>query len=143
MGALRRPYQIPLGTTRQPAAPGRLARIRNHALVARYAGAVMPHDPFYTSKQWRTLRLAVLRRDRHACTVPGCGRRATIVDHIIARSNGGSDSPTNLRSLCVLHDNGKKENQNGERRGLSFRGHDSNGNPIDPAHPWNAKPSFP
>ncbi|KPC90783.1 hypothetical protein ADL27_32425 [Streptomyces sp. NRRL F-6602] len=47
---------------------------------------------------WDRLRKAVLRRDRFVCAL--CGRGgADQVDHIVARAHGGSDSPSNLRSV--------------------------------------------
>ncbi len=76
-------------------------------------------DPFYLSLEWRGkggLREQVLRRDGYRCTTPGCGSRATIVDHIVPRRSGGGDVLGNLRSLCRLCDNRVKELANGKRR---------------------------
>ena len=72
-------------------------------------------DPFYLSPEWKETRARVLERDGHRCTVPGCDRRAFIVDHIVSRKAGGSDADANLRSLCRDHDNAGKENHLGER----------------------------
>lgn len=99
----------------------------------------MPGDPFYSSPTWRALRTARLRMDRGYCVVPGCGARATIVDHITPRYLGGGDALSNLRSLCKVHDNQIKE-----RPGRSERGNDGqlsspcdvDGRPLDPEHPW-------
>src|SRR3954467_3806920 len=60
-------------------------------------------DLFYSSRQWRRLRAACLRRDRNRCIVAGCGRRAARVDYIVARKDGGADHIGNLRSLCAEH----------------------------------------
>jgi len=83
------------------------------------------------------LRKAALRRDRYCCTVAGCGRRATHVDHIDTRPR--SDEPTpfdrldNLRSLCAVHDAQIKERSDGQRgrdgRPI-VRGCDVNGWPL-------------
>jgi 5-methylcytosine-specific restriction protein A len=100
----------------------------------------MPGDPYYRTTQWQTLRRFVLSRDLHTCVVPGCGRPATIVDHKVAWRDGGSDHPSNLRSLCRDHDGQVKELPNRKRRGngeLHAFGCDAAGNPLDPDHPWN------
>jgi hypothetical protein len=54
-------------------------------------------------KERNTLQKRVLARDRWLCLVPGCSRMATHVHHIVFRSAGGSDDPTNLVSLCPGH----------------------------------------
>jgi hypothetical protein len=50
------------------------------------------------------LRRAVLTRDRHRCTVPGC-THATFVDmhHVQPRSEGGRNEASNLLTLCSAH----------------------------------------
>jgi hypothetical protein len=50
------------------------------------------------------LRRAVLTRDRHRCTVPGC-THATFVDvhHVQPRSEGGRNHASNLLTLCSAH----------------------------------------
>ena len=50
------------------------------------------------------LRRAVLARDRHRCTVPGC-THATFVDvhHVLPRSEGGRHEASNLLVLCSAH----------------------------------------
>ena len=54
-------------------------------------------------KQANTLQRRVRARDRHFCQVPGCSRAAVHAHHIIPRSQGGSDDPENLISLCAAH----------------------------------------
>ena len=60
-------------------------------------------DPFYARKEWRATRLAVLTRDLWTCGYCGCelhGDDAT-VDHVVARTNGGSEYDTsNLKAAC-------------------------------------------
>ena len=47
---------------------------------------------------------AILKRDHFRCQVPGCNcRRNLHVHHIIWRSKGGSDEPSNLIVLCARH----------------------------------------
>ena len=55
-----------------------------------------------STTRWRRIRAAVLRRDKHRCTInaPGCTGRATHADHIVLRSMGGDDSLDNLRAAC-------------------------------------------
>lgn len=50
------------------------------------------------------LRRAILARDQHRCRVPGC-THATFVDvhHIVPRSEGGSNDPANLLTICGGH----------------------------------------
>jgi HNH endonuclease/RuvA, C-terminal domain len=50
------------------------------------------------------LRRAILARDLRRCRVPGCAH-ATYVDvhHIVPRSEGGANEPTNLVTLCGGH----------------------------------------
>lgn len=58
----------------------------------------------FRTKEWLWLREARLRFDQHICSVPDCGARATIVDHIVLpRRAAGYDTVWNLRSLCHVH----------------------------------------
>ena len=47
---------------------------------------------------WSKLRAQVLRRDRRTCQT--CGGRATQVDHIVPRADGGTDEVSNLAAIC-------------------------------------------
>ena len=50
------------------------------------------------------LRRAVLLRDRHACSVPGCTNTHYVdVHHIRPRSEGGNNTRENLITLCSAH----------------------------------------
>jgi hypothetical protein len=46
---------------------------------------------------------AIASRDGWRCTAPGCTSREIEVHHIVYRSHGGTDDPTNLTSLCPFH----------------------------------------
>jgi hypothetical protein len=46
---------------------------------------------------------AILSRDGWRCTAPGCTARELEVHHIVYKSQGGSDDPSNLTSLCPFH----------------------------------------
>jgi hypothetical protein len=50
-----------------------------------------------------TLHKQILERDEGLCRVPGCSRAADHAHHIVYRSAGGSDDPSNLISLCAAH----------------------------------------
>ncbi len=54
------------------------------------------------TKQWHDIRQAVLTRDNHTCiscgTVPETGE--TDIHHLVPRSAGGLDDPSNLITLC-------------------------------------------
>lgn len=99
----------------------------------------MPDDPYYKTKHWRELRAARLAKDRGVCVVPGCGKKATTVDHIKRRRDGGADTIANTRSLCTEHDRSVKELPSGLRRNggkLVMKGCFEDGSPRDPKHPW-------
>ena len=49
--------------------------------------------------RWRKLRLAVLARDGYGCHY--CGGLADSVDHVIPKSQGGTDDPSNLVAACI------------------------------------------
>ncbi len=55
---------------------------------------------------WQRLRKAILARDR-ICTAHGCSQPSTQIDHIVSRSHGGTDDPTNLHGLCRRHHSSK------------------------------------
>jgi 5-methylcytosine-specific restriction enzyme A len=99
----------------------------------------MPGDAsYYKTKAWLRLRMIALERDAYTCTVPGCKARATHVDHVKSRRNGGEDTLANLRSLCSHHDSMVKERPSGQRASgkLCERGVFPDGSPRDPTHPW-------
>lgn len=58
---------------------------------------------------WQRTRRRIMQRDRYECqfdmTGAGliCGARATEVDHITPRSEGGTDDPENLMAICHKH----------------------------------------
>ncbi len=59
-----------------------------------------PRSNLYNTRRWRTLRHSVLL-EQPICTIEGCDRIATDVDHITAlRNNGDPWSRTNLTALC-------------------------------------------
>jgi hypothetical protein len=70
------------------------------------AAAPAPAPPIARAKQSipPAVRRAVLARDRHRCRVPGC-THATFLDihHVVPRSEGGSNDPENIITLCGAH----------------------------------------
>jgi 5-methylcytosine-specific restriction endonuclease McrA len=75
-------------------------------------------DAYYSTPSWRDLRAACLRRDNYTCVVEGCGNAGVVADHIVTRSAGGSDTLSNLRSLCRTCDNQARERSDGTRKEL-------------------------
>lgn len=59
---------------------------------------------------WRRLRLLVLNREP-LCR--RCERPATDVDHILPRSSGGTDDPSNLQALCHACHSSKTSTEDG------------------------------
>lgn len=55
-----------------------------------------------SSRKWRVIRAAVLARDNYQCQIqgPNCLGTATQPDHIVPKSQGGSDMMSNLRAAC-------------------------------------------
>lgn len=54
-------------------------------------------------REWGRLRQAILSRDSHLCQVCKANGRITpanAVDHITPKSQGGTDDPDNLQSIC-------------------------------------------
>lgn len=56
--------------------------------------------------RWQKLRAAYLKQYPW-CVWPGCTRRATDVDHIIPKRDGGGDDWDNLQPLCREHHHAK------------------------------------
>lgn len=56
-------------------------------------------DPFYSSAEWRGLRLVVLIRDGKVCRY--CDKSGNQADHVRPRSKGGADAVENLVCACA------------------------------------------
>lgn len=65
--------------------------------------------------EWPTIRLQVLERDNWECQY--CGAEATAVDHIIARSRGGTNDMENLVAACKPC-NSRKRDRTPEEAGM-------------------------
>ncbi|MFH1144375.1 MAG: HNH endonuclease [Candidatus Eisenbacteria bacterium] len=72
------------------------------AAVLLFAGAVEEwerQDP-----ERRPVQAKILRRDRYRCIIPGCINRDRLeAHHNRPRSQGGSDDPSNLSTICHRH----------------------------------------
>ena len=64
---------------------------------------------------------AILRRDDHICQYQGCNRRATTVDHVIPRCQGGKSTWDNLVGCC-RECNSKKGGRTPEEAGMKLKG---------------------
>lgn len=62
-------------------------------------------NPRASTAEWKRTRLQVLERDGYRCRI--CGAPANEVDHITEWSDGGTDHPSNLRTLCTPHHRAK------------------------------------
>ncbi|WP_415954064.1 HNH endonuclease [Streptomyces sp. KLOTTS4A1] len=69
--------------------------------------------PFRRHAPWS--RRGVLIRDRHRCAY--CGRRATTVDHVLPRAQGGGDTWLNTVASCAV-DNHRKADRTPEEAGM-------------------------
>ena len=57
-----------------------------------------------STRRWRKLRAYVIRRDGGRCVRCGGGKRLEC-HHVIPRTAGGLDIPSNCRALCLAcHD---------------------------------------
>ena len=57
-----------------------------------------------STRRWRKLRAFVLRRDGEKCQRCG-GNKKLECHHVIPRTAGGLDVPSNCRTICVIcHD---------------------------------------
>lgn len=68
----------------------------------RWAGKGSRHERGYGSA-WVKLRRNILDRDMHLCQpclAKGRPTPAPMVDHIVAKADGGTDDPSNLRAIC-------------------------------------------
>jgi 5-methylcytosine-specific restriction endonuclease McrA len=84
------------------------------------SGAPEACRPYYFSKEWKELSRQAMERDGYMCTVPGCGKRAKVPDHIVPRRWGGADTLGNIRCLCDDHDRKFKERPNGSRKKMAM-----------------------
>lgn len=69
--------------------------------------------PFRRQAPWS--RRGVLVRDQHRCAY--CGKRATTVDHVVPRAQGGRDSWLNTVASCAM-DNHRKADRTPEEAGM-------------------------
>jgi len=62
-----------------------------------------PKPRHWTAHAEKHIKPYVLRRDAYWCQIQGerCLGVATVVDHILPRSKGGSELPENLRAACA------------------------------------------
>lgn len=84
----------------------------------------------------QTLRQRLLRANPLCvrCTSVGRVTAATVLDHVVALTNGGNNSDANLQGLCHACHEQKTRQDLGQRE---RSGCDARGMPSDPAHHWN------
>jgi 5-methylcytosine-specific restriction protein A len=84
---------------------GRLTAMtgRLGALPAKVKAAPKMAEPFYQSREWRSL-VASIKRERGAWCERCGSRDRVIADHIVERKDGGADlDPSNIELLCGKH----------------------------------------
>jgi 5-methylcytosine-specific restriction endonuclease McrA len=81
---------------------------------------------------WRKTRARILKRDNNRCRY--CGAPATTVDHIVPKSNGGSDHDSNLAAACRDCNNRKANSTTGWRTTPSTPSSDSAAPPFRAEH---------
>jgi 5-methylcytosine-specific restriction endonuclease McrA len=103
------------------------------------------HRALYNHPAWQPLRKAVFLRDGYVCQWPGCGKpligKGNAPDAPVAhhkRDHKGDlklflDKQNIMATCKECHDGAI---QRATHRGY-IAGHDENGRPIDPDHPWN------
>jgi 5-methylcytosine-specific restriction endonuclease McrA len=79
-----------------------------HVVRVKPKSRTRPDEAHCRSGEWRALRKLILLRDQNTCWM--CGQWADTVDHLIARSKGGSDDPSNLAAACRKCNFAKKAN---------------------------------
>lgn len=85
---------------------------------------------------WETLRQAVMERDSYLCqpcSADGRITAATAVDHIVPKSQGGSDDMTNLQAICTACHADKTTREAASAQGRTVRDrirYDRDGRPI-------------
>jgi hypothetical protein len=87
--------------------------------------------------EWDRLRETILQRDEYlcvACRKTGVLTAARTVDHILPKSEGGSDDPANLQSLCKPCHEAKTAAENAARWGKRDKG-PRIGSQLDAAFP--------
>ena len=93
----------------------------------------MRHSYPSNHRRWRKIRDTIIARDGGVCHY--CGQSGNSVDHLIPRSKGGTDDPTNLVCACIKCNSSKRDRMTptffeGQRRpstpaSLSFLKNDS------------------
>jgi len=79
-------------------------------------------------------RAAVLARDRHRCTTPGCrATRFLEVHHVVPRSQGGGNGEANLVTLCSRCHGFVHEGGEGALFSMEWRQDDNSGATSTPA----------
>jgi 5-methylcytosine-specific restriction protein A len=98
-----------------PGCPARTERLRCPAHSSKRKQQYDLDNPnrqaYYKSLEWRAKRKRILKRDPFCVT--GCGKLSRIVDHRIARENGGTDDDDNLQGLCTTCHNRKTAKYDG------------------------------
>jgi HNH endonuclease len=81
-----------------------MAEFLSACLPAEDEDGPSPHATAEETSVSLEVRRAVFERDGYQCTMPGCTMRKMLdPHHIVFRSHGGGDEPSNLTTLCRVH----------------------------------------
>ncbi len=98
-----------------------------------------PSAPSPYTYQWQQARLRFLREHPLCvmCERDGRAKGASVVDHRVPHKGDPVLfwDESNWQSLCKTHHDSEKQSE--EKSGRRITGYDIQGNPLDPAHPWN------
>nr|WP_170265275.1 HNH endonuclease [Pseudochrobactrum saccharolyticum] len=105
------------------------------------------HRKLYALPAWQQLRLQIFQRDNYICQWPGCGElligKGNVPNSPVAHHKKDHKGdmelfldPENIIAVCKsCHD---QPVQRATHRGY-ISGHDDDGRPVDPDHPWNKR----
>ena len=86
------------------------ARCTDHARIYEQHRRPDRHARGYGA-DWVRLSQSIIERDYHTCQLQrlGCTGLATTTDHLIPKSRGGTDDPSNLVAACHACNSGKRD----------------------------------
>lgn len=80
----------------------------------------MSWSPDPLPPDWPSTRQRILTRDNHRCYINGCPLRASEVDHIVPRSQGGTNHDSNLAAICTHHHRTKTAREANKARRIKY-----------------------
>jgi hypothetical protein len=96
------------------------------AVISQYLpfrAIIYPHARVPSDIKMRTgtLGRGILKRDHHVCQYDDCKNKATTIDHVLPRAQGGLTAWNNLVGCC-FECNQRKGNRTPEQAGMKLKG---------------------